>query len=158
MAADAHVAKKAGRKKGKSVPKASKRVPKRAAKASRAKAPKRGKRGGMNKAAFVRSQPRVMSAKEIVAAAAKAGIPLTADYVHKVRSATKAAKRAAGKRSIPKGRSLGRRKGQHAAKNSAGGASHEIGFRKLVLDLGLQEAKRMLQEVERKLGAFIAAG
>jgi hypothetical protein len=112
-----------------------------------------------SKAAFVRAQPLSLSAKDVVAAAARLGMSMTADYVHKVRSTAKA--RAAGpqpavaparkaapdpaRKAAPKLRPLGLIRA----------GTPDAAFRKLVLELGLQRAKDLLSEVERKLAALI---
>jgi hypothetical protein len=107
---------------------------------------------GKNKAAFVRDQPLGTPAKDVVAAAARLGMTMTPDYVHKVRSTAKARGRTPARpgRTTRKGASL---RFQPLGVVRAG--TPEAAFRKLVLELGLQRAKDLLADVERKLGALI---
>ncbi|MFI5300879.1 MAG: hypothetical protein ACHREM_22585 [Polyangiales bacterium] len=67
-----------------------------AAKAPAKAAPKRRRRGRSNpKKAFITAQPRTMPAMEVVAAAKKAGLSVSLDYVYKTRSKSGAPKAAA---------------------------------------------------------------
>lgn len=115
-----------------------------------------------NKAAFVRDQPLGTPAKTVVAAAARLGMTMTPDYVHKVRSTAKARSLAPAP-GIADRRTSGRKIAlrtdyNRLARPSFGvvrAGTAEAAFRKLVLELGLQRAKDLLAEVERKLGALI---
>ncbi len=114
----------------------------------------------VNKAEFVREQPRTLPAKEVVAAGARIGITLTPDYVHKVRSYSKpkpAAPRPAApaRKPTPVAKSAVHRRPQPAPVSSRVASGHAE-FRRLVLELGLQRARNLMAEVERKLNALIA--
>ena len=77
-------------------------------------------------------------AAEIVAAAAKAGMKLTAKYVYVIRSATKAKARRGGG---PSGRRV------------RGGGSSDAALRQAIAELGLARARQVLAEVESAFGA-----
>lgn len=77
-----------------------------------------------SKADFIRSQPPHMTAAEVVAKAAQDGIEISADYVYLIRSASR--------RRAP-----------------AGQRRLRAEFRRLVLELGLVEARRLLEEIEQ---------
>jgi hypothetical protein len=113
----------------------------------------------VNKALFVRKQSRTIPAKDVVAAGAKIGISLTTDYVHKVRSTSKAKPKTA-KPKISRKRAVSAKKparkmaARRPVARKTGPSDHA--FRKLALDLGLQNAKRMIADFEAKLNAVIA--
>jgi hypothetical protein len=107
-----------------------------------------------NKAEFVRNQPVGMPARDVVAAAARLGMIITPDYVHKVRSTAKA--RSTAPSGKPARRPSARSDFRFAKPLGVLRAgTPEAAFRKLVLELGLQRAKDLLADVERKLGALI---
>jgi len=85
-----------------------------------------------------------MSAKDVVAKAKAAGIKLTTAYVYVIRSHK-------GKRSGGTGAKPGPRPG------GGGGASrsHESAFRKMVLDMGIPRARKLVADVESRLAALI---
>jgi hypothetical protein len=94
-----------------------------------------------------------MPAKDVVAAAARQGMIMTPDYVHKVRSTAKArgalSEGSAGRKSPRNDFRFAKPLGVVRA------GTPEAAFRKLVLELGMQRAKDLLADVERKLGALI---
>jgi hypothetical protein len=115
--------------------------------------------GAVNKALFVRKQPRTIPAKDVVAAGAKLGIALTTDYVHKVRSTSKsmhkiAKPKIARKKGAP-ARKIARKVASPRRAARSGGASDHI-LRKLVLEVGVPHAKRVIADFEAKLSAVIA--
>jgi hypothetical protein len=129
-----------------------------AAKAKRAPGAARRAAGtSLNKAAFVRNQPVGMPAKDVVVAASRLGMTMTPDYVHKVRSTAKARGRAPSLAARKPARKASSRSdfrfGRPLGVVRAG--TPEAAFRKLVLELGMQRAKDLLADVERKLGALI---
>lgn len=81
-----------------------------------------GKRGGRSnpKKAFIASQPRSMPAVEVVAAAKKAGLSISLDYVYKARSKAGAAKApAAAAAPVVAKPKIGRPKGSKNRKSAA---------------------------------------
>lgn len=96
------------------------------------------------KAAFVRSHPD-LAAKDVVELAAKAGLTMTVNHVYNVRSTS----------------GISRRKGEltdralPVATGKGANATAEAQFRRLVLDLGVARARRLLQDVEAKLAAIL---
>ena len=120
--------------------------------AKHAAAPTSGKK--LTKAAFVRSLPDTMPAKDVVAQGVSAGLEYSEKYDYNTRSSARvkpaaraAAPRAAAVKAAPAAVS-------HAP--AASGGSSEAAFRKLVLDLGIARAKSLLSEVESKLAALIS--
>jgi hypothetical protein len=102
----------------------------------------------LNKAEFVRKQPRTMTAKEVVAKAKTFGISLNDKYVHKVRSSAKVANRAkAGRRELPRPASNG------AAR--VGDRSAEQLLRAVAAEIGLARAISMLQEEHQRVRRLI---
>jgi hypothetical protein len=104
-----------------------------------------------------------MTAAEVVAAGEKAGLVMTKILVHKVRSRMRQASGAA----LPKkpGRPPTKKPAASPTKKLgkksktpvlASVVSNEVAFRKLVLDLGLERAKGLLAEVEKKIAEVIA--
>ena len=108
-----------------------------------------GDRGA--KARFVRAQPATMKANDVVAAAKKAGLTLTASYVYEVRSGAKKAGKGAKKAPVPKGST---RTGGEKPSASSSGSERE--FRKLVVALGVERASELLADVKRRLEQVIA--
>jgi hypothetical protein len=98
-----------------------------------------------SKAAFVRSLPRTMSAKEVIAKAKAAGLKLSPAYIYVIRSKTsgpgKGSRAAGGGRPGPK------------PKNGKGLESQFIG---LALDIGFGRAQELLNStkaaVQRTIG------
>jgi hypothetical protein len=124
---------------------ATKKRKKTPAKKATAKKVRRG-RGGPNKSAFIRDQPATMTAKEVVAAAAQAGIVLTEGFVYNVRSNAK----------TKSGRRAAAQPGRKSGAGKAVARSEEQTFRQLVVGLGITRAKALVAEVEQKLAAVIA--
>ncbi len=144
------------RAKGSKTPKATVKAAARPAMA--AKAPRKpGKRGpgDGSGSAFIRSQPATMKASEVVAAAAKAGITITAGLVYSVRQA---AKKKAGKApSTPAGKRRGRppaaavKVTPKAVVNVAAGGDRERQLVQLALDVGLARAVELIRDVKSKI-------
>jgi hypothetical protein len=106
----------------------------------------------MSKAAFIRSQPASARASDVIAAAAKLGMKLTANHVYAVRSSGKPAGRA--KAATVSAGSVPGRRGRPPKSDTV--SSVESTFRRLVIELGVSNAKRLLSEVEEKLKALVA--
>ncbi|MFI5300037.1 MAG: hypothetical protein ACHREM_18275 [Polyangiales bacterium] len=89
------------------------------------------KRGRANpKKAFIASQPRTMPAVEVVAAAKKAGISISVDYVYKTRSKPGSAKKATSAAAVPvpatAKRGPGRPKGSKTKSPASAAASSAV--------------------------------
>lgn len=141
------------------------RAPKPAGKSSSNKPAK----ASVSKAAFVRNQPVGMPAKLVIAAAAKLGMTMSPDYIHKVRSTAKAkaaarpaqANAPASKPAAPRKAPAPKKQSvkpipvaRHAGLARAG--APESSFRRLVLELGLPRARKLIADVEQQLSALIA--
>jgi hypothetical protein len=98
------------------------------------------------KAAFVRSHPDA-SAKEVVALAAKAGLTLTVNHVYNIRSTSGISRR--------KGKATPHASASKASKVKVSGTA-EAQFRRLVLDIGVSRARKLLHDIETKLAAIVA--
>lgn len=115
-----------------------------------------------SKSTFIRQHPD-LSVEEVVAKAKDEGLIIAPNLVYKVRGRAKAR---VGSVSTPARR--GRPSRAAAATREAGAVSApkelpasragdtEAVFRKLVLELGLQRAKALLDEVEDRLQAVVA--
>jgi hypothetical protein len=101
----------------------------------------------LSKSDFIRGQPLSMSAAEVVVAAAKAGLVMTTTLVHTVRGRMRKAAATAPKKP-------GRPRKTRGVAGTA--ASTEVTFRKMVLELGLERAKELLDEIQKKLASLIA--
>ena len=101
--------------------------------------------GKMSASDFVRSQPRTMTAPQVVEAGKAKGLKFSQNLVYAVRAAAK--KKSGGGRG---------RKG--AAASRAGGGSSEAAFRQLVVDLGISRARALVNEVEGALAKVIRGG
>ena len=88
-----------------------------------------------------------MSAKQVVAAAAKLGMKISAAYVSNIRSHAKVRQRGAGAET--------RRSRQGAAPAGATVSAGDAEFRQLVLQLGVSRANQLVAEVDAKLAAII---
>lgn len=99
------------------------------------------------KAAFVRSHPDA-SAKEVVALAAKAGLTLTVNHVYNIRSTSGISRR--------KGKGIAHVLAAKAIKGVKISGAAEAQFRRLVLDMGVSRARKLLQDIENKLAAIVA--
>jgi hypothetical protein len=103
-----------------------------------------------SKAEFIRSLPARMPAKQVVAQGRAAGLELSEAYVYVVRSSKGAGRprRDASERHVPVAAS--------AAAPTPTGEAAEVAFRKLVVALGVERARALLDDVERKIEALIA--
>ena len=97
----------------------------------------------INKSAWIRSQPRTMSAKDIVAKAKAAGIKVTDKQVYNARSS---AKKTGGASKTTK---RGPAKRKPAASS---GSDNELAFRRLVLSIGLPKAEAYISDFKRSVG------
>lgn len=105
------------------------------------------------KADFVRTMPRSMPAKEVVATAKAAGVQITEKYVYNVRSDSKTGK-AAVKKPSPTAKAVAKPATPvKATPVSTGG--NETQLRKLVLALGVVRSRQLLDELERGLAGLI---
>lgn len=108
------------------------------------------------KAAFIRSMPTTMTAREVVAEAAKQGLKITEGHVYNLRS-TKQPKKATTitvtDGAVAEKRGPGRPR-KHANGNGASVASlgQETDLRRAIAELGLSRARAVFAEVE---AAFI---
>jgi hypothetical protein len=94
-----------------------------------------------SKSAFIRSLPLGMPAKQVVAAAAERGMTISETFVYNVRASAK-----------QRGTATPGRKAPHPPRT---GPSSAAVFRKLVLELGTQQARALIDEVEAKLEALV---
>jgi hypothetical protein len=103
------------------------------------------------KATFIRDNP-TLSANEVVAKAAAAGIQMTTNHVYNVRSA---AKKSPGKKGRPAAKASGPAKktkpGKQSRASSGSSAANngsEAALRKAIADMGLTRARAVFAEVE----------
>ncbi|MBI5535946.1 MAG: hypothetical protein HY898_24715 [Deltaproteobacteria bacterium] len=141
-------------------PKARKASKKRAAPKASGKAKK------PSKAEFVMSLPITTPVKEVVAAAAKAGITISENYVYIVRNRSKKGAstkaeptKVVAKPSKAKAKARAKAKSEAPAHKAPASPamSHEMVFVRLALDIGLQRAKDLLSAVDDKIAALVAA-
>lgn len=100
----------------------------------------------MTKASFVRSQPRDMPAKDVVAKAAEAKIKLDEGYVYKIRTLDN---KAAGK---SKGRKAGASTPGPKPKSPVSQhLDHVRALRGVILHVGIDRAKEMMDQIVRDL-------
>lgn len=98
----------------------------------------------LNKSAWIREQPKSLSAKEVVDAAKKAGITLTDAQVYTARSTG----------NKPKGKP-GPKPGSKPTPRAAaanGTNDNELMFKRLVLSIGLPKAEAYLSDLKRSVG------
>jgi hypothetical protein len=112
----------------------------------------------MNKAAFIKSLPTTMSAKEVAAKAKSAGLTLAEKYVYRIRSKMRAAQRTHGRvaqrgMSGPTSHIVTNRRQARSTGRSSGGT--ESTFRRLIFELGSERAHSLLKEFESKLSRLI---
>jgi predicted component of type VI protein secretion system len=128
---------------------------------------------------FIKSQPRDIPAADVVKAAKRTGLKIDANYVYKVRSrlgakpapqAIAAAPRVAAKVPAPKAtQPAPTPKASKAppapkaapplpAAQKSSGASSDVAFKKLVVELGVARAETLLVEVKKKLAELFAGG
>jgi hypothetical protein len=100
-------------------------------------------KGGMTKAAFVRSLPRNTPAKDVVSKAKAAGLKLNVDYVYKVRSGP-------GGKASPAKRGPGRPPSAPAATRvHADGVEQQLA--RLLVEHGLDRVQRLVSEIHGRL-------
>jgi hypothetical protein len=98
----------------------------------------RPKKAQPTKSDFVRSMALDAPAKDVAAAAKKAGIRVTERYVYVIRSSDRAKARKRGITPVPGGR-------------ANGGAEGDL--RRAIAELGLTQARRVLEDVEAVFGS-----
>jgi hypothetical protein len=131
-----------------------------AAAPAKAEAPKKkrgkraGKGGGPSKREFIESLPRETPVSEVIAAAKKAGLSVSSNYVYLLRSA---AKKAGGGAAAPAAKDAGAKKAAAATKATVSAVasiargSSEGRFVDLVAEIGLGRADELLTEFRAKL-------
>jgi hypothetical protein len=105
------------------------------------------------KADFVRSLPKNLSTKEVVAKAKQAGIKLGEDYVYKVRSRERAKTTKMPQTPAPGNKQQGV-KPQGSARSTDSGkssTSYEPLFARAVVDLGFEQAQVLLARVRDRI-------
>lgn len=103
-----------------------------------------------NKSAFVRDLPMEMSAKEVVAKAREAGLTLTENYVHTIRSA---AKRKDSKPGAGPGRPRAVAAAEPRSSGSRSGAEAQL--MALVIEHGLPQVQEILKRIDAKLRTLV---
>jgi hypothetical protein len=139
-----------------------------AAKAPAAKAPEAPKadadkgEGAQSKAGFVRSLPRTMPVKDVVAKAKAAGLEISEKYVYGIRADAKPAPAKSSAKPAKKAAPAPKKAPAPAAKKpaapaaeAASGSPREAQLRRLVLDLGIARSRKVLDEMEQRLEALI---
>lgn len=110
------------------------------------------------KADFVRTMPRSMPAKEVVATAKAAGVQITEKYVYNVRSDSKPGK-AAAKKPAAAAKAVAKPstpvKAAAVSTGTVSNGGNETQLRKLVLALGVVRSRQLLDELERGLAGLI---
>jgi hypothetical protein len=101
----------------------------------------------MSKTAFVLSQSRRLSARDVAERAKKAGLTINEKYVYVVRSN---ARRKKG------GRGRGRGRAAVAAPAASIGTPAEREFRRLAIQLGVKKAEELLSDTKKKVASLIA--
>jgi hypothetical protein len=96
------------------------------------------------KAAFVRSNPN-LSAQELVSAAKKQGMALTAGHVYNIRAADKKKETGNGTQEIQR---------RDETQPSSKGSSTDEQLRTLVIRVGLDRAEQVLSELKSSLRAL----
>ncbi len=128
---------------------APRKAPKAASKKSAAKAS--GKRGptkgaAMTKRAFIESQPKTMPATEVVAAAKKAGLEISSNYVYVLR--------AGGKKKSKNIATSAKVAAPRKASASPRSGAPETRFVELVGEIGVGRMEALLEEFKLKLKAI----
>jgi hypothetical protein len=108
------------------------------------KVAKKSAKQAVNKTTFILSHAPGTSAAEIVKAGAAKGIKLSEKYVYTIRSNARR-----------KAKQAGRRPGRPAKAGPLGASGSESMFRETALALGIERAKELLAELERKLRLII---
>ncbi len=116
-------------------------APKPSKKAPAPKTSKPAKPGFGSKTAFIKSQPKSMTAKEVVAAAKAKGITLSENLVYSVKGAKKAG---ASKKGTVKAKP-----GPKPKAKVGSGDSLEVTLRNAIAQIGLNRARQIFDEVER---------
>jgi hypothetical protein len=111
------------------------------------------KKSQQSKADFVRSLPKNLSTKEVIAKAKQAGIKLGGDYVFKVRSRERAKtlKRAPAHASGKKPEGVGAGSSARGANTGKNATSYESFFARAVVDLGFEQAQALLTRVRDRI-------
>jgi len=107
---------------------------------------KKTAKGGLSASDFIRSQPRNMTAPQLVEAGKKQGLKFSGNLVYAVRAADK---KKANKGKAPK---------QAARAAASGGGSSEATFRRMVVDLGIARSRALVSQVEGALAKVIRGG
>lgn len=112
------------------------------------------------KSDFIRAN-RDLTAREVVAKAKAARITLTKRFVYKVRTYANAAGGPPGKHGRPQAGGARRSRASAKARPKATAAPKATGsdaaFRRLALDLGLPQARALLDDLERRLAALLGS-
>lgn len=103
-----------------------------------------------NKSAFVRELPMEMVAKDVVTKAREAGIVLTENYVHTIRSAAKRKESKPGRAGRQAALPLESRSAAAPSRGS-GSSSAEAQLMGLVIENGLSAVHEMLARIDTKL-------
>ena len=105
------------------------------------------------KADFVRSLPKNLPTKEVVAKAKQAGIKLGEDYVYKVRSRERAKAPNIAPTPAPGKKQQGARPAASARRANPGKSvtPYEPVFARAVVDLGFEEAQALLARVRDRI-------
>lgn len=107
------------------------------------------------KAAFIRSMPTTMPAKQVVAEAAKQGLRITEGHVYNLRSgSSKKAKRDTTTLTVSDGAAPKRGPGRPPKSLASNSHSQESDLRRAIAELGLTRARTVFAEVE---AAFIGS-
>jgi len=106
-----------------------------------------------NKSAFVRDLPMEMAAKEVVAKAREAGLVLTENYVHTIRSAAKRKEGEPGRAGRQAALPLEARR--TGTSSRAVNASAEAQLMSLVIENGLPAVHEMLARIDSKLRTLV---
>lgn len=116
---------------------------------ARKKTGRRGRgKGGRNKSDFIRSLPSDMPAKDVVAAGKKRGMKFSQQLVYNVRAAEKMGRASAER--------LKKRMLVTGTPVYAMGTNDESDFRQLVVDLGIERSRNLVDEVESALRDIVA--
>ncbi|MFI5296960.1 MAG: hypothetical protein ACHREM_02590 [Polyangiales bacterium] len=139
--------KRKGRKKGKAA--------KAAAPAAAPASKKGGKRGPSgDKRAFIESQPSTMSGTAIIAAAKKAGISISANYVYKIRNGSKSKGKAKAK--APAAAKATKAAATAPKQAGSSGGSPEVVLSNLVVLHGIGRVRAILNEVEHRVTRLLS--
>jgi hypothetical protein len=111
------------------------------------------KKSQQSKADFVRSLPKNLSTKEVIAKAKQAGIKLGGDYVYKVRSRERAQtpKRAPTPAPGKKPQGVGPESSARGANTGKSATPYEPIFARAVVELGFEQAQALLARVRDRI-------